>query len=228
MTTPMGGAMTTPALSVQDVDVVYRLPKGEVHAVKNANLDLADAEILALLGSSGSGKSTLLRAIAGLEPVAAGRILLDGVDITNLPTHRRNIGMVFQRGELFPHRNVARNITYGLEVLKMPKEQQSARVEELLDLVGLSGYAGRDVLTLSGGQAQRVALARSLAPKPSLILLDEPLSALDRTLRERLSEDLREILKAAGTAAIYVTHDSEEARTVSDRIARIESGVLAG
>lgn len=214
-------------IELRNLSVDYRQGGTVFRAVSGANIRVADGEILGLLGSSGSGKSTLLRAIAGLEPAAEGSVWIDGADVTQVPTHRRNVGMVFQRGELFPHRNVGRNIAYGLEVAGLGRAERAARVAQLLDLVGLPGFADRDIATLSGGQAQRVALARSLAPRPDVLLLDEPLSALDVDLRSRLAGDIRDILKASGTTAIYVTHDPDEANRVSDRIARIESGVLA-
>lgn len=214
-------------IELKGVSVVYPLPRGgELRAVDSVDLTVANGDILGLLGSSGSGKSTLLRVIAGLEPATEGSVWIDGRDITNVPTHKRNVGMVFQRGELFPHRTVGRNIAYGLEMAGVDKAERLKTVTELLELVGLAGYEDRDVSTLSGGQAQRVALARSLAPKPDVLLLDEPLSALDVELRERLAIDVREILKASGTTAIYVTHDPEEARTVADHMARIEAGKL--
>ncbi len=216
----------TDALVLENVSVDYRLPSRVVHAVRDVSFSLEHGHILGLLGASGSGKSTLLRAIAGLEPVASGRVLIDGRDVTNVPTHKRGVGMVFQRGELFPHRNVGRNIGYGLEMAGVRRSARMARVEELLELVGLAGYADRPVDTLSGGQAQRVALARTLAPRPGLVLLDEPLSALDKKLRERLAEDVRSILKRSGTAAIFVTHDPDEATTVSDSIREMEDGEL--
>lgn len=214
-------------IELRNLSVDYRQGGTIFRAVSGANIRVADGEILGLLGSSGSGKSTLLRAIAGLEPAAEGSVWIDGADVTQVPTHRRNVGMVFQRGELFPHRSVGRNIAYGLEVAGLGRAERAARVAQLLDLVGLPGFADRDIATLSGGQAQRVALARSLAPRPDVLLLDEPLSALDVDLRARLAGDIRDILKASGTTAIYVTHDPDEANRVSDRIARIESGVLA-
>lgn len=216
----------TVALRLDHVNVDYRLPDRVVHAVRDVSLVLERGHILGLLGASGSGKSTLLRAIAGLEPVASGQVVMGGRDVTHVPTHKRGIGMVFQRGELFPHRSVGRNISYGLEMAGVSRRDRIERVEELLELVGLAGYADRPIDTLSGGQAQRVALARTLAPRPELVLLDEPLSALDKKLRERLAEDVRSILKSSGTAAIFVTHDPEEARTVSDSIREMEAGEL--
>ena len=188
-------------------------------ACADVNLTVGGAEIVALLGPSGCGKSSLLRAIAGLEPLAAGTVHFDGQDMSGIPTHRRAFGLLFQDGQLFPHRDVARNIAYGLEVAKVPRDQRQLRVEELLDLVGLTGFDHRRIATLSGGERQRVALARALAPRPRLMLLDEPFSALDRNLRERLAADVRSILKASGTPAICVTHDHGEAFAVADTVA---------
>lgn len=206
------------ALALEDVTVSY--PDGTA-PVSGVELTLAPGEIVALLGASGSGKSTLLRGIAGLEHVSAGRILLDGEDVTAVPAHRRGVGMVFQDGQLFPHRSVARNVAYGLESAKVPRAERAARVAEMLQLVDLAAFGDRPVQTLSGGQAQRVALARSLAPSPRVMLLDEPLSALDRDLRERLAAQIRQILKATGTTAVHVTHDREEASTLADRVVRL-------
>jgi thiamine transport system ATP-binding protein len=195
-----------------------------VTAVDGVSVDVPVGEVLALLGPSGCGKSSLLRAVAGLEPPAAGAVTWDGVDLTAVPVHRRGFGLVFQDGQLFPHRDVAGNVAYGLRGL--PRAARAARVAELLDLVGLPGYARRPVATLSGGERQRVALARSLAPRPRLLLLDEPLSALDRSLRERLADDLRGALVATGTTALFVTHDQDEAATVADRVAVMSTGRL--
>ncbi|WP_353709476.1 ABC transporter ATP-binding protein [Cellulosimicrobium sp. ES-005] len=193
-------------------------------AVAGVTLDVAPGEVLALLGPSGCGKSSLLRAVAGLEPVAAGSVAWDGRDLTGVPVHRRGFGLMFQEGQLFPHRDVAGNVAYGIGGL--PRAARDARVAELLDVVGLAGYERRAVATLSGGERQRVALARSLAPRPRLLLLDEPLSALDRGLRERLALDLREALRATGTTAVFVTHDHDEAFTVADRVAVMDAGRL--
>ncbi|WP_276787065.1 ABC transporter ATP-binding protein [Trueperella bernardiae] len=210
-------------LRLVNLDLSYDQPP--VHAVNGVSLTLQTGQILALLGESGSGKSSLLRAVAGLEP-ATGEVSLGGRDLAGVPVHLRNIGMVFQDGQLFPHRSVEGNIAYGLEVQKVAKAERHERVAELLELVGLPDYGGRPISTLSGGQAQRVALARSLAPRPDLILLDEPLSALDRILRTRLSTQLREILSAVGATAIYVTHDRDEAFNVADLIGVMEDGRL--
>ncbi|HEU5037560.1 MAG TPA: ABC transporter ATP-binding protein [Nocardioides sp.] len=191
-------------------------------AVVDASLAVEDGHVLAVLGPSGSGKSTLLRAIAGLEPTAAGSISWDGHDLAGVPTHKRGFALMFQDGQLFGHLTVARNVGYALRLRRTPGA--AARVRELLALVGLEGYDDRLPATLSGGERQRVALARSLAVQPRLLLLDEPLSALDAGLRERLALDLRVILRAAGTTALMVTHDQDEAFTVADRLAVMRAG----
>ncbi|XCB30860.1 ABC transporter ATP-binding protein [Arcanobacterium hippocoleae] len=191
-------------------------------AVKDADLQVFGGEIAALLGASGSGKSTLLRAVAGLERVSAGRILIDGCDMARIPTHLRNVGMVFQDGQLFPHRNVFQNVAYGLEMAGLKRAEIKRQVTGLLQLVGMGEYAARSVTTLSGGQAQRIALARTLAAKPKIILFDEPLSALDKDFRAGLGKQLRKILKDTGTTALFVTHDREEAKLVADRIVMMQ------
>ncbi|WP_425432758.1 ABC transporter ATP-binding protein [Georgenia soli] len=220
--------MSERGLAVRDLVVRYEgAGKTATTAVAGVDLDVAVGEILALLGPSGSGKSSLLRAVAGLEPVAAGSVSWDGRDVTNVPVHRRGFGLMFQEGQLFPHRSVAGNIAYGLAMSGVPRAVRARRVAELLELVGLEGYGPRAVSTLSGGQAQRVALARSLAPEPKLLLLDEPLSALDRGLRDRLTAELHDILRRTGTTALYVTHDHDEAFTVADRVAVMIDGHLA-
>ncbi len=205
-------------LAVEDVTVAY----DGVPAVLDASLTLGDGQVLAVLGPSGSGKSTLLRAIAGLEPTAAGRIRWDDADLAGVPTHKRGFALMFQDGQLFGHLTVARNVGYALRLRRVPDADR--RVRELLDLVGLEGYGERLPATLSGGERQRVALARSLAVQPRLLLLDEPLSALDAGLRERLAGDLRDILRASGTTALMVTHDQDEAFTVADRLAVMRAG----
>jgi thiamine transport system ATP-binding protein len=204
------------ALTVSDLTVRY----GRLTAVSDVDLSVADGSVVALLGPSGCGKSTLLRAVAGLEPVAAGRVCWDGADLAGVPVHRREFGLVFQDGQLFPHRNVAGNVSFGLRGL--PRPEARARVATLLDLVGLAGYESRPSTSLSGGEQQRVALARALAPHPRLLLLDEPLSALDRALREQLAVDLARVL--AGTTALVVTHDHDEAFTLADRVAVMRAG----
>ncbi|ACZ29219.1 ABC transporter related protein [Xylanimonas cellulosilytica DSM 15894] len=199
---------------------------GVTTAVDRVDLDVADGEILALLGPSGCGKSSLLRAVAGLEPLAAGSVTYDGADLAGVPVHRRGFGLLFQDGQLFAHRDVGRNVAYGLEVAGASRAERSARVRELLAAVGLAGYERRAVTTLSGGEKQRVALARALAPRPRLLLLDEPFSALDRALRERLADDVRDVLHATGTTAVFVTHDHDEAFTVADRVGIMQAGRL--
>ena len=184
--------------------------------LRGIDLDVAPDEIVALLGASGSGKSSLLRCIAGVQQPEAGTIAWDGEPITTTPAHRRRIGLVFQDPLLFPHRDVGANIGFGLA-----PEGREQRVAELLDLVGLAGFERRDVATLSGGEAQRVALARALAPRPRLLLLDEPFGALDRDLRDRLAIDVRTLLRAQGTPAIHVTHDREEAALIADRVVQL-------
>ncbi|MGC5168016.1 ABC transporter ATP-binding protein [Luteimicrobium sp. DT211] len=211
-------------LAVRDVVVRYDAGKDGVTAVDGVSLDVARGETLALLGPSGCGKSSLLRAVAGLEPVAAGCVTWDGSDLDGVPVHRRGFGLMFQDGQLFPHRTVAGNVEYGLRVARTPREARRERVAELLGVVGLEGYGGRQVATLSGGERQRVALARALAPRPRLLLLDEPLSALDRGLRERLATDLRLALRETGTTAVFVTHDHDEAFEVADRVAVMSRG----
>jgi thiamine transport system ATP-binding protein len=208
------------ALSLTDVTVRY----GATTAVDDVSLDLATGQVLAVLGPSGCGKSTLLRAVAGLEPLSAGTISWDGTDLGGTPTHRRGFALMFQDGQLFAHLTVARNVAYALKLRRTPSARMAARVRELLELVGLAGYDDRLPGTLSGGERQRVALARALAVEPRLILLDEPLSALDATLRERLAGDLRTILRAAGTTALLVTHDHEEAFALADRLAVMRDG----
>ncbi|MDY5128550.1 ATP-binding cassette domain-containing protein [Actinotignum urinale] len=208
-------------LKLHNFTVTY--PDGYV-AVNNVNLEVARGETVALLGSSGSGKSSLLRGIAGLE-ATSGSVIIDDEDISRLPTYRRGVGMVFQDGQLFPNRSVGKNIAYGVE-RSMPADKVAKEVAYWLRVIGLEGFENRDISTLSGGQAQRVALARSLAPRPRVLLLDEPLSALDTQLRSQLSEFLRDTLTQENVTAIYVTHNPEEATTVAARTIRMNAGVL--
>ena len=215
-------------LLVEGATVSYPTRQGRTVAVDDVTLDVAAGEVMALLGPSGCGKSSLLRAVAGLEPLDAGRVLWDGEDVTQVPVHRRGFGLMFQDGQLFPHRDVGGNVAYGLRGTSfgVSREARRDRVAQMLELVGLAGYERRSVVTLSGGQAQRVALARSLAPAPRLLLLDEPLSSLDRRLREELASDVGRVLREAGTTALYVTHDHDEAFTVADRIGVMIAGRL--
>ncbi|HWO66535.1 MAG TPA: ABC transporter ATP-binding protein [Umezawaea sp.] len=197
---------------------------GAVTAVSDVDLTVADGEVVALLGPSGCGKSTLLRAVAGLERPSAGAVRWDDEDLAGVPVHRRGFGLVFQDGQLFPHRDVAGNVAFGMRMHGVEPETRHKRVAELLELVGLGGYQKRKVTELSGGEQQRVALARALAPRPRLLLLDEPLSALDRALREQLAVDLARLLREAGATALVVTHDHDEAFTLADRVAVMRAG----
>lgn len=194
----------------------------------DVSLEAAEGEIVCILGPSGCGKSTLLRIIAGLEAADAGRVIFDGQDMADVPPHHRRFGLMFQDYALFPHKDVQGNVAFGLRMAHLPADEIRRRVREALALVGLQGYERRRVTELSGGEQQRVALARSLAPRPRLLMLDEPLGALDRALREQLMNDLRGILKRVGVTSLYVTHDQEEAFAIADRIvimrARPESG----
>lgn len=187
-------------------------------------LHLDPGEVVALLGPSGSGKSTLLRIIAGLITPERGVVQIDNVDVTRIPTHRRSVGMVFQDEQLFPHLSVADNVAFGLKMAGMPTGQRHLRAAEMLELVGLTGFGDRQVDRLSGGEAKRVALARSLAPSPKVLLLDEPLTGLDRELHDRLAAEVSAILRLAATTAVWVTHDPTEAETVADRVVRLRDG----
>jgi thiamine transport system ATP-binding protein len=202
------------SLEIRHLSVGYR----DHLVIEDLSLTVPEGEILALLGPSGCGKSTLLRAIAGLIPIHSGEIWADGRVLNTVPTHLRRIGMVFQDEQLFPHRNVTANIEFGLKMAKAPLAQRRHRVEEMLNLIGLSHLSSRRVHELSGGEAKRVALARALAPAPDLLLLDEPLTGLDAALHERLVREVPAILRSLGTTAIWVTHNRAEAAAVADRI----------
>jgi thiamine transport system ATP-binding protein len=209
-------------LSIDGVTVRF----GRHTAVESVDLGVDDGHVLAVLGPSGSGKSSLLRAVAGLEPLAAGAVRWDGKDLAGVPTHKRGFALMFQDGQLFDHLTVARNVGYAVRLRGVHGGAERGEVAALLELVGLGGYADRLPRTLSGGERQRVALARSLGAKPRLLLLDEPLSALDAELRVRLAADLRRILREAGTTALLVTHDQEEAFAVADRLAVMRDGAV--
>jgi ABC-type Fe3+/spermidine/putrescine transport system ATPase subunit len=195
--------------------------------IREVSLTLAAGDILCLLGPSGCGKTTLLRLIAGLERPDSGIITFDGRDLAPVPPHRRQFGMMFQEYALFPHKNVFENVAFGLELQRLTRPELQRRVAETLERVGLTGFGARRIAELSGGERQRVALARSLAPQPRLLLLDEPMGALDRALRERLMADLQLILKQVGVTSIMVTHDQAEAFAVADTVAVIDDGRIA-
>jgi ABC-type Fe3+/spermidine/putrescine transport system ATPase subunit len=207
-------------LSLEGIRKAY----GATQALDGVSLCVPGGSIVAVLGPSGSGKSTLLSIIAGLEMPDAGRVLWEGDPLEGLPSHRRGFGLMFQDFALFPHLNVERNVAFGLQMQGLGAERTEARVQECLEQVGLAGFERRDVQTLSGGEQQRVALARALAPRPRLLMLDEPLGALDRTLREHLLGEIHRILRAARQTALVVTHDQEEAFGLADRIVILDAG----
>lgn len=204
-------------LEVRNVTIAF----DGIVVLDDVSLDVASGDIVAVLGPSGSGKSTLLRVVAGIVQPSTGHVLIDSTDVTHVPTHRRGVGMVFQNNQLFPHLSVADNVGYGLRIAGTAKSDIAARVAELLTMVGLPNHGRRDVSTLSGGEAARVAVARSLAPRPSLLLLDEPLAGLDHELRYPLADELRRVIKSAGTTAILVTHDPIEAERMADHVVRV-------
>lgn len=194
--------------------------------LRGISFSVAEGETVCLLGASGSGKSTLLRMIAGLEFPERGQILFNGIDLAQTPTHLRDFGLVFQDYGLFPHLNIFDNIAFGLKMRNLPKSEISLRVSALLEQVNLTGFGTRKVTDLSGGEQQRVALARALAPQPKLLMFDEPLGALDRTLKESLLQEIRSILHETKIPAIYVTHDQDEAFAIADRILLLNDGEI--
>jgi thiamine transport system ATP-binding protein len=195
-----------------------------VTAVEDATISVPEGETLAVLGPSGCGKSTLLRVIAGLQRAEAGSVELDGHDVRDVPAHRRGVGLMFQDDVLFPHRDVAGNVAFGLRMANRRRPEIERRVEELLDLVGLSGFQRRSVTSLSGGERERVALARALAPEPRVLLLDEPLGSLDRPLHDRLLAELEELFTRIGITVVAVTHDVTDAFALGHRVAVMRAG----
>ncbi|HDR8922610.1 TPA: polyamine ABC transporter ATP-binding protein [Burkholderia vietnamiensis] len=221
---PSSGAASRAENFVQIVDVVKKF--GETEVVRNVNLTVHQGELFALLGSSGSGKSTLLRMLAGLETVTSGKILIDGEDLAQMPPYKRPVNMMFQSYALFPHMSVEANVAYGLKQEGTPKAELKERVAAALELVQMSKYAKRKPHQLSGGQQQRVALARSLVKRPKVLLLDEPMSALDKQIRQRTQIELVNILQKVGVTCIMVTHDQEEAMTMANRLAVMSEGQI--
>jgi spermidine/putrescine ABC transporter ATP-binding subunit len=207
-------------ISIQNVSKSF----GRVQAVQDVSLDIRMGEFFSLLGASGSGKTTLLRMIAGFEPVSSGHIVIDGQRMEEVPPHLRPINMVFQNYAIFPHLNVRDNIAYGLRRLGIGRPRQDAMVDEMLELIALPGYGDRRSNQLSGGQMQRVAMARALILKPKVLLLDEPLGALDKQLREQMQLELRSLQQKLGITFVLVTHDQQEALTLSDRVAVMSEG----
>ncbi|MFJ2343234.1 ABC transporter ATP-binding protein [Streptomyces antimycoticus] len=200
---------------------------GRRDALDAVDLEVAEHETVCVLGPSGSGKSTMLRVVAGLQCADAGRVSLAGQDQSGVPTHRRGVGLMFQDHQLFPQRDVGGNVAFGLRMRKVGRAEADRRVAELLELVGLPGAQRRPVDSLSGGEQQRVALARALAPRPKLLMLDEPLGQLDRGLRERLVVELRELFARLGTTVLAVTHDQGEAFALADRVVVMDNGRIA-
>ena len=209
-----------PRLRIRGLTVRY----GSALAVEDVALDVAVGEVVALLGPSGSGKSTILRAVAGLIPIVAGTVELDGRSLAGIEPAARHVGLMFQDYALFPHRDVGANVGFGPRMQRLDRAAVDARVHEVLGLVGLAGLERRPVASLSGGEQQRVALARALAPSPRALLLDEPLGSLDRALREQLTVQLRELFTALGSTVVTVTHDQSEAFTLADRVVLLRGG----
>ncbi len=209
-------------LTVRNITASYN----NEQILHDISFSMQKGEILCLLGTSGSGKTTLLRTIAGLQNPDSGQLLFQQQEITGLAPHKRQFGMMFQDYALFPHKNVAQNVAFGLQMQGIPQAQQQQRIDEILQMVGLADYKKRKITELSGGQQQRVALARSLAPRPQMLLLDEPLGSLDRSMRDYLATELRSILKQLNMTTIFVTHDQSEAFSLADRVAILLNGKI--
>jgi thiamine transport system ATP-binding protein len=223
---PAGAHRDGPGAALVVEGVSVRFEGADRPALDAVDLSVAAGDLVALLGPSGCGKTTLLRVVAGLVVPDRGRVVLDGDDLTGVPVHRRGVGLMFQDYALFPHRDVGGNVEFGLRMGAMGAAERRARVAEVLALVGLSGWERRPVGPLSGGEQQRVALARALAPSPRLLLLDEPLGALDRGLRDRLVPELRELFRAVGVTVVHVTHDQSEALALADRVVVMDHGAV--
>lgn len=219
-------SQTKPEDAYVRFDRVQKSYDGETLVVKDLNLDIAKGEFITLLGPSGSGKTTCLMMLAGFEPATHGEIFLDGRPINNVPPHKREIGMVFQNYALFPHMTVWENLAFPLQVRKLPKSDIEKKIGRALDMVQMSQFGGRRPAQLSGGQQQRIALARALVFEPQLVLMDEPLGALDKQLREHMQYEIKHIHENLGVTVVYVTHDQSEALTMSDRVAVFNDGVI--
>jgi len=213
---------TKPLVQIKNINKFY----GKNHVVKDLSIDVQEGEFLTILGSSGSGKSTTLRMVAGFEQPTTGEIMLDGINVADKEPFERDVNTVFQSYALFPHMTIFDNVAYGLKMQKTPKDEIRERVMEMLDLVQLGGFEGRKPDQLSGGQKQRVAIARALVNRPKILLLDEPLGALDLKLRKEMQFELKRIQQSTGITFIYVTHDQEEALTMSDRIIVMNQGII--
>ena len=209
-------------IEFRNIDKFY----GENHVLKNVNLNIEKGQFVTLLGPSGCGKSTLLRCLSGLEEISSGQIIMDGKDITGLEPKDRNIGMVFQHYSLFPNMTVEENIAFGLKMKKKPQDEIDSKVKEVMEMVELTGKEKAYPVSLSGGQQQRVALARSIVQQPKVLLLDEPLSAIDAKLRKALQQSIREVHKKLGLTSIFVTHDQDEAMVMSDTIHLFHDGKI--
>ncbi len=219
-----------PGLAVEHVTVSFPVPRAQVaehgnqrtgQVLDDVTLSVPAGDVVALLGPSGSGKSTLLRVIAGLISPDTGRVLVHGVEVTDRPTHRRGVGMVFQDNQLFPHLSVLDNVAFGPKMAGVTRTERAERASRWLRRVGLAGFEQRRVTDLSGGEAKRVALARSLAAEPAVVLLDEPLTGLDRELHDRLADELGTLLRDAHVTTVLVTHDRDEADTIADRMVQL-------